>query len=120
MRLMKPGSVIVDLAGEAGGSCLLSEPGQSVCERNHGRSTRPLKVSGRAQLAGRSDHASVRSGPNWCEPGGLSDASEELVPRAESLTTVIGSESILSKRLASVAAVFASQLRNARHCDCHR
>jgi len=30
VRLMKPGSVIVDLAGEAGGNCELSEPGQSV------------------------------------------------------------------------------------------
>ena len=27
---MKPGSVIVDLAGEAGGNCALSEPGQTV------------------------------------------------------------------------------------------
>ena len=27
---MKPGSVVVDLAGEAGGNCELSEPGQSV------------------------------------------------------------------------------------------
>jgi NAD(P) transhydrogenase subunit alpha len=27
---MKPGSVIVDLAGEAGGNCELSEPGQSI------------------------------------------------------------------------------------------
>ena len=27
---MKPGSVIVDLAGEAGGNCELSEPGQTV------------------------------------------------------------------------------------------
>jgi H+-translocating NAD(P) transhydrogenase subunit alpha len=30
VRLMKPGSVIVDLAGEAGGNCELSEPGQTV------------------------------------------------------------------------------------------
>jgi NAD(P) transhydrogenase subunit alpha len=30
VKLMKPGSVIVDLAGEAGGNCELSEPGQSV------------------------------------------------------------------------------------------
>jgi NAD(P) transhydrogenase subunit alpha len=30
VRLMKPGSVIVDLAGEAGGNCELSEPGESV------------------------------------------------------------------------------------------
>ena len=27
---MKPGSVIVDLAGEAGGNCELTEPGQTV------------------------------------------------------------------------------------------
>jgi H+-translocating NAD(P) transhydrogenase subunit alpha len=30
VRLMKPGSVIVDLAGEAGGNCELSEPGRTV------------------------------------------------------------------------------------------
>jgi NAD(P) transhydrogenase subunit alpha len=30
VRKMKPGSVIIDLAGEAGGNCELSEPGQEV------------------------------------------------------------------------------------------
>lgn len=30
VKLMKPGSVIVDLAGEAGGNCELTEPGQTV------------------------------------------------------------------------------------------
>jgi len=30
VKLMKPGSVIVDLAGEAGGNCEYSEPGQTV------------------------------------------------------------------------------------------
>jgi NAD(P) transhydrogenase subunit alpha len=30
VKLMKPGSVVVDLAGEAGGNCELSEPGQTV------------------------------------------------------------------------------------------
>ena len=30
VRAMKPGSVIVDLAGEAGGNCALSEPGETV------------------------------------------------------------------------------------------
>jgi NAD(P) transhydrogenase subunit alpha len=30
VRRMKPGSVIVDLAGEAGGNCELTEPGQTV------------------------------------------------------------------------------------------
>jgi NAD(P) transhydrogenase subunit alpha len=30
VKLMKPGSVIVDLAGEAGGNCALSEPGETV------------------------------------------------------------------------------------------
>jgi NAD(P) transhydrogenase subunit alpha len=62
VRLMKPGSVIVDLAGEAGVSCELSEPGQSVCERNHFRGTSPLKVSGRARWrAGRITRARVRT-----------------------------------------------------------
>jgi len=32
VRDMKPGSVIVDLAGEAGGNCELSRPGQTVVE----------------------------------------------------------------------------------------
>jgi NAD(P) transhydrogenase subunit alpha len=31
---MKPGSVIVDLAGEAGGNCELSKPGETVIEHN--------------------------------------------------------------------------------------
>src|ERR1700730_11251273 len=30
VKLMKPGSVVVDLAGEAGGNCELSEPGETV------------------------------------------------------------------------------------------
>jgi H+-translocating NAD(P) transhydrogenase subunit alpha len=30
VKLMKPGSVIVDLAGEQGGNCALSEPGETV------------------------------------------------------------------------------------------
>jgi NAD(P) transhydrogenase subunit alpha len=30
VKLMKPGSVVVDLAGEAGGNCELSEPGRSI------------------------------------------------------------------------------------------
>jgi NAD(P) transhydrogenase subunit alpha len=34
VKLMKPGSVIVDLAGEAGGNCELSEPGESVLKHD--------------------------------------------------------------------------------------
>ncbi len=34
VKLMKPGSVIVDLAGEAGGNCELSEPGESIVRHN--------------------------------------------------------------------------------------
>jgi NAD(P) transhydrogenase subunit alpha len=30
VKLMKPGSVVVDLAGEAGGNCELSEPGRTI------------------------------------------------------------------------------------------
>src|SRR5579859_507460 len=40
---MKPGSVIVDLAGEAGGNCELSEPGQSVV-RHDVKILAPLNV----------------------------------------------------------------------------
>jgi len=34
VQKMKPGSVIVDLAGEAGGNCELSQPGEKVIEHN--------------------------------------------------------------------------------------
>jgi NAD(P) transhydrogenase subunit alpha len=34
VRHMKPGSVIVDLAGEAGGNCELSQPGETVIEHD--------------------------------------------------------------------------------------
>jgi NAD(P) transhydrogenase subunit alpha len=40
---MKPGSVIVDLAGEAGGNCELSEPGESVV-RHDVKILAPLNV----------------------------------------------------------------------------
>ena len=34
VEAMKPGSVIVDLAGEAGGNCELSEPGETIVEHD--------------------------------------------------------------------------------------
>jgi NAD(P) transhydrogenase subunit alpha len=43
VQLMKPGSVIVDLAGEQGGNCELSEPGQSVV-RHDVKILAPLNV----------------------------------------------------------------------------
>jgi proton-translocating NAD(P)+ transhydrogenase subunit alpha len=43
VKKMKPGSVIVDLAGEAGGNCELSEPGQTVVRHNV-KITAPLNV----------------------------------------------------------------------------
>jgi H+-translocating NAD(P) transhydrogenase subunit alpha len=43
VELMKPGSVIVDLAGEAGGNCELSEPGQTVI-RHDVKILAPLNV----------------------------------------------------------------------------
>jgi H+-translocating NAD(P) transhydrogenase subunit alpha len=43
VALMKPGSVIVDLAGEAGGNCELSEPGETVV-RHHVKILAPLNV----------------------------------------------------------------------------
>jgi NAD(P) transhydrogenase subunit alpha len=43
VMLMKPGSVVVDLAGEQGGNCELSEPGQSVI-RHDVKILAPLNV----------------------------------------------------------------------------
>jgi NAD(P) transhydrogenase subunit alpha len=43
VKLMKPGSVIVDLAGEQGGNCELSEPGQTVL-RHDVKILAPLNV----------------------------------------------------------------------------
>jgi proton-translocating NAD(P)+ transhydrogenase subunit alpha len=43
VKLMKPGSVIVDLAGEQGGNCELSEPGDLVV-RHDVKITAPLNV----------------------------------------------------------------------------
>jgi NAD(P) transhydrogenase subunit alpha len=43
VKKMKPGSVIVDLAGEAGGNCELSEPGKSVI-RHDVKILAPLNV----------------------------------------------------------------------------
>jgi NAD(P) transhydrogenase subunit alpha len=43
VKLMKPGSVIVDLAGEQGGNCALSEPGQTVM-RHDVKICAPLNV----------------------------------------------------------------------------
>ena len=43
VRRMKPGSVIVDLAGEQGGNCELSEPGQSIV-RHDVKILAPLNV----------------------------------------------------------------------------
>jgi H+-translocating NAD(P) transhydrogenase subunit alpha len=44
VKLMKPGSVIVDLAGEAGGNCELSEPDQTVI-RHDVKILAPLNVA---------------------------------------------------------------------------
>ena len=43
VRLMKPGSVIVDLAGETGGNCELSEPGETIL-RHDVKIMAPLNV----------------------------------------------------------------------------
>jgi NAD(P) transhydrogenase subunit alpha len=43
VQLMKPGSVIVDLAAETGGNCELSEPGRTVL-RHHVKIIAPLNV----------------------------------------------------------------------------
>jgi NAD(P) transhydrogenase subunit alpha len=49
---MKPGAVIVDMAGESGGNCELTEPGQTV-ERHGVKIAAPLNLPGEMP-----DHAS--------------------------------------------------------------
>ncbi len=48
---MKPGSVIVDLAGETGGNCELTEPGQTAREarRHDPQPAEPSRADGRAR-----------------------------------------------------------------------
>jgi len=65
VRLMKPGSVIVDLGGEAGSNCELSEPGESIL-RHDMKILAPLNV--RSTMA---EHASQLYARNVQAPLGL-------------------------------------------------
>lgn len=72
VTLMKPGSVVVDLAGEQGGNCELSEPGQTVIR--HGvKILAPLNVA--STLA---EHASALYARNVSALLGLMTADGEL------------------------------------------
>ena len=82
---MKPGSVVVDLAGEAGGNCELTEPGQTVV-RHDVRILSPLNLP-----AGMPEHASQLFARNVQallelfvgEDGGLSlDFDDEIISGA--------------------------------------
>src|ERR1700748_1581141 len=85
VRLMKPGSVIVDLAGEAGGNCELSEPGETVV-RHHVKILAPLNVPSTmaehaSQLYARNIHALL--GLMVDESGQLSlDFDDEVIAGA--------------------------------------
>ncbi|MCY3600389.1 MAG: Re/Si-specific NAD(P)(+) transhydrogenase subunit alpha [Gemmatimonadetes bacterium] len=78
---MKTGSVIVDLAGEAGGNCALSSPGETVVERGvtiHA----PLNVPGSlpyhaSQLLGRNLSALVK--PMIGEEGVAVDLEDDVI-----------------------------------------
>ena len=78
---MKVGSVIVDLAGEAGGNCSLSAPGETVVERGvtiHA----PLNVPGSlpyhaSQLLGRNLSALVK--PMFGEDGVVVDLDDDVI-----------------------------------------
>ena len=53
VELMKPGSVIVDLAAEAGGNCELTKPGETYVTRRRGedrRAAEPAVGDGRARV----------------------------------------------------------------------
>ena len=78
---MKVGSVVVDLAGEAGGNCSLSAPGETVVERGvtiHA----PLNVPGSlpyhaSQLLGRNLSALVK--PMFGEDGVVVDLDDDVI-----------------------------------------
>ncbi len=85
VTLMKPGSVIVDLAGEAGGNCELSQPGETVL-RHDVKITAPLNVPSSmaehaSQLYGRNIQALL--GLMTSETGELSlDFEDEVIAGA--------------------------------------
>ena len=85
VRKMKPGSVIVDLAGEAGGNCELSEPGETVV-RYDVKILAPLNVPSTmaehaSQLYARNIEALL--GLMISEEGGLSlDFDDEVIAGA--------------------------------------
>jgi NAD(P) transhydrogenase subunit alpha len=85
VRLMKPGSVIVDLAGEAGGNCELSEPGQSVIKHDV-KILAPLNVpSTMAEHASQLYARNIESllGLMLSEEGGLKlDFEDEIIAGA--------------------------------------
>ncbi len=85
VKLMKPGSVIVDLAGEAGGNCALSEPGETVL-RHDVKIAAPLNVpSTMAEHASQLYARNVQSllGLMVSEEGALSlDFDDEVIAGA--------------------------------------
>jgi NAD(P) transhydrogenase subunit alpha len=85
VALMKPGSVIVDLAGEAGGNCELSEPGETVV-RHHVKILAPLNVpSTMAEHASQLYARNIKSllGLMISEDGSLSlDFDDEVIAGA--------------------------------------
>jgi H+-translocating NAD(P) transhydrogenase subunit alpha len=85
VALMKPGSVIVDLAGEAGGNCELSEPGETVVV-HHVKILAPLNVpSTMAEHASQLYARNIKSllGLMISEDGSLSlDFDDEVIAGA--------------------------------------
>ena len=85
VKLMKPGSVIVDLAAESGGNCELSEPGQTVL-RHDVKIMAPLNVpSTMAEHASQLYARNVESllGLMLSEEGGLNlDFEDEVIAGA--------------------------------------
>jgi NAD(P) transhydrogenase subunit alpha len=70
VALMKPGSVVVDLAGEQGGNCALSQPGETVLRHNV-KICAPLNVP-----SSMAEHASQLYARNLSELVGLMTAED--------------------------------------------
>ncbi len=81
VEAMSPGSVIVDLAGEAGGNCALSEPGQTVQRHGvtiHAPLNLPATLPNHAsQMLGRNVTALLK--PMLGEEGVVVDFEDEVI-----------------------------------------
>ena len=111
---MKPGSVIVDLAGETGGNCELTEPGQTVVKprRDHLLAAEPAGHHARACLGAvfeehlgvaRADARRREAGPGLLRPG-----ARRFLRHPSCVTSATERTSMYTELLANIAILVLS------------